>query len=108
MWVAIPSAGSGAGRGCYDRVDGDLPLALRLAGPLANTERTSPLAGTERTGPFDSYSSGGNYGAGLFLEQITTSAPMRLLLVEEVVAVCTAMCAAISLWLKFYPKGRCH
>ena len=38
----------------YARADGDLPGALRLAGPLASTERTGPLARTERTGPFDS------------------------------------------------------
>ena len=41
---------SGGGRGIYDRVEGGLPVALRLAGPLARTKRAGPLAGTERTG----------------------------------------------------------
>ena len=39
----------GGGRGMYAREDGDLPVALCLAGPLASTERTGPLPRTERT-----------------------------------------------------------
>ena len=55
------SVDCGGGRGIYNHVHGDVPVAApKFAGPLAITERTGPLAGTERTGPFDFYSSGGN------------------------------------------------
>ena len=56
------AATGGGGRGIYGHVDGGLPVALRLPGPLAQTERTSPLAGTERRLDADSLPRGQKSG----------------------------------------------
>ena len=41
---------AGGGRGTYDSLDGDLPVTLRLAGPLARTKRSSLPPGLDSVG----------------------------------------------------------